>query len=67
MPGFLAAGALTFEYPDGCVVELRAPAVVDVAPGHDAWVPGDEPAVLIEVDFLGDTIARLGLADQHAH
>jgi hypothetical protein len=65
--GFLAAGALTFEYPDGCVVELRAPAVVDVAPGHDAWVPGDEPAVLIEVDFLGDTIARLGLADHHAH
>ncbi len=65
--GFLAHGALNFEYPDGCVVELQAPAVVDVAPGHDAWVPGDQPAVLIEIDFLGDTIARLGLADDHRH
>src|SRR4051812_48241735 len=44
--GFLAHGALHFEDPDGCVVELLPPAVVDVAPGHDAWVPGDEAAVL---------------------
>jgi hypothetical protein len=65
--GFLAHGALTFEFPDGCVVELRAPAVVDIAPGHDAWVPGDEPAVLIEVDYLGDTVARLGVAADHRH
>jgi hypothetical protein len=65
--GFLAHGALHFEYPDGCTVELHAPAVVDVAPGHDAWVPGDEPAVLIEVDYLGDTVARLGVAGDHRH
>jgi len=65
--GFLAHGALRFEYPDGCVVELDAPAVVDVAPGHDAWVSGDEPAVLIEVDYLGDTVARLGVASAHRH
>ena len=65
--GFLAHGALHFEFPDGCTIELHAPAVVDVPPGHDAWVPGDEPAVLIEVDYLGDTIARLGVADDHRH
>ena len=65
--GFLAHGSLTFEYPDGCVVELHAPAVVDIAPGHDAWVPGDEPAVLIEVDYLADTVARLGVAARHQH
>ena len=65
--GFLAAGTLHFEYPDGCVVELSAPAVVDVAPGHDAWVVGGSPAVLVEVDFEGDTIARLGVADEHHH
>ncbi len=39
--------------------QLTAPAVVDVAPGHDAWVPGDEPGVLIEDDFEGDTVVRL--------
>jgi hypothetical protein len=65
--GFLAHGSLVFEYTDGCRVEVTAPAVVDVAPGHDAWVVGDERAVLIEVDFQGDTVARLGVAGEHQH
>jgi hypothetical protein len=65
--GFLASGSLTFEYADGCQVAYVAPAVVEVAPGHDAWVPGDEPAVLIEVDFEGDTVGRLGIAGEHRH
>jgi hypothetical protein len=65
--GFLAHGSLHFAYEDGCVVELTAPSVVDIAPGHDAWVEGDEPAVLIEVDYEGDTIERLGVAPQHQH
>lgn len=65
--GFLAHGALHFEYDDGCVVELIAPAVADIAPGHDAWVVGDEPAVLIEVDFEARTVDRFGLASAHGH
>ena len=65
--GFLASGALHFEYADGCGVDLTAPAVVDIAPGHDAWVVGGEPAVLIEVDYAGDTVARLGVAAEHHH
>jgi hypothetical protein len=65
--GFLAHGALRFEYTDGCVVDVTAPSAVDIAPGHDAWVHGDEPAVLVEVDFEGDTTARLGVADEHRH
>jgi hypothetical protein len=65
--GFLVAGALRFEYSDGCAVDLRAPAVVNVAPGHDAWVVGDEPAVLIEVDYQNETVARLGVAPEHRH
>ena len=65
--GFLAAGALTYEYPDGCQVVLEAPAVIDVSPGHDAWVVGDAPAVTVEIDFMGDTISRMGLSGEHAH
>jgi hypothetical protein len=65
--GFLAAGALHFEYPDGCQLDFVAPAVVDVAPGHDAWVSGDEPAVLIEIDFEAATVDRLGIAAEHRH
>jgi hypothetical protein len=41
--GFLEHAALHCEYLDGCAVELKAPAVLDIAPGHDAWVEGDEP------------------------
>lgn len=65
--GFLAAGALTYAFPDGCEQAYAAPAVVDVAPGHDAWVVGDEPAVVIEVDFVADTVSRLGVPAGHQH
>ena len=65
--GMLVAGALHFEFEDGCTVDVVAPAVVDVAPGHDAWVVGDGPAVLIEVDFETSTVERLGVADAHRH
>ena len=40
---------------------------VVIDPGHDGWVVGDEPAVLIEFDFEGDTIARLGVPATHRH
>jgi len=59
--GFLAAGRFTIQYADGAVEEYVAPQVVAIAPGHDGWVVGEEPAVLIEFDFEGDTVARLGL------
>ncbi len=65
--GFLARGAIHMQYADGCVVEFTAPQVVVIDPGHDGWVVGDEPAVLIEVDFLGDTAKRFGLPSTHTH
>ena len=65
--GFLAHGSLGVEYTDGCRVNCGAPAAVDIAPGHDAWVVGDEPAVLIEIDFEGETVGRLGVAGSHQH
>lgn len=65
--GFLASGEIHIEYADGCVVEHTAPQIVAIAPGHDGWVVGKEPAVLIEFDFERDTIARLGMPAAHAH
>lgn len=59
--GFLAAGRLTIEYADGALEEYVAPQVVAIAPGHDGWVVGEEPAVLIQFDFEGETVERLGL------
>lgn len=64
--GFLAHGEIHIEYADGCVVEFKAPQVVEIAPGHDGWVVGTEPVVLIEIDFERETAATLGLIE-HTH
>jgi hypothetical protein len=65
--GFLARGEIHIEYADGCIVEHRAPQIVAIDPGHDGWVVGNEPVVIIEFDFESDTIARLGMPDAHRH
>ncbi len=65
--GFLARGEIHIEYADGCVVEHKAPQIVAIEPGHDGWVVGDEPVVLIEFDFERDTVRRLGMPDAHRH
>jgi len=65
--GFLVQGEIHIEYADGCVVEHKAPQIVAIDPGHDGWVVGKEPVVLIEFDFEGDTIRRLGMPDTHRH
>ena len=65
--GFLAHGEIHIEYADGCVVEHKAPQIVAIEPGHDGWVVGREPVVLIEFDFERDTVRRLGMPDAHRH
>ncbi len=65
--GFLALGHVRGEYADGCAFELRAPAAIVVEPGHDAWVVGDEAAVLIQFDSEEGTAERFGLPEEHRH
>lgn len=65
--GFLAAGQIHIQYADGCTLEFMAPQVVAIEPGHDGWVVGNTPAVLIEFDFGSDTARRLGMPDAHVH
>jgi hypothetical protein len=65
--GFLVHGEIHIEYPDGCIVEHKAPQIVAIEPGHDGWVVGTKPVVLIEFDFEGDTIRRTGMPDAHRH
>jgi hypothetical protein len=64
---FLARGKVEGEYPDGCRFSYEAPSAFVIEPGHDAWVAGDEPAVLIEFDYEKDTAARFGLPEEHRH
>jgi hypothetical protein len=65
--GFLARGEIHIEYADGCVVEHKAPQIIAIEPGHDGWVVGKEPVVMIEFDFESETIGRLGMPDAHRH
>jgi len=65
--GFLVRGEIHIEYADGCVKEFKAPQVIAIDPGHDGWVVGNEPAVLIEFDFERDTVKRLGMPEIHRH
>jgi hypothetical protein len=65
--GFLARGEIHIEYPDGCVVEHRAPQIIAIEPGHDGWVVGNEPVVIIEFDFEKETARRTGMPDSHRH
>jgi hypothetical protein len=65
--GFLVHGEIHIEYADGCVVEHRAPQIISIDPGHDGWVVGKDPVVMIEFDFERDTVSRLGMPDSHRH
>jgi hypothetical protein len=65
--GFLARGRVQGEYGDGCRFDATAPQVIVIEPGHDAWIVGDEPAVLLQFDCEEDTAKRFGLPAQHRH
>jgi hypothetical protein len=65
--GFLARGRVRGTYADGCAFDLAAPRAVVIEPGHDAWVVGKNPAVLIEFDAERSTAARFGLPETHRH
>jgi class 3 adenylate cyclase len=53
----LISGRFAVQMDDGEYAEIGPNEIFDVPPGHDAWVLGDEPAVLL--DFLGN-IEHLG-------
>jgi hypothetical protein len=65
--GFIVDGEIHIEYADGCALEFKAPQAVAIEPGHDGWVVGNQPAVLIEVDFEGETGRMFGMPDAHRH
>ena len=65
--GFLVRGQVQVRYADGCTEEFTAPQAVAIEPEHDGWVVGNDTAVLIEFDFEGETVRRLGMPETHRH
>jgi hypothetical protein len=58
----LLAGRFAVRMDDGESAEMVPNDVFDVPPGHDAWVVGAEPVVL--VDFYGNA-GEVGLPSEH--
>jgi class 3 adenylate cyclase len=46
--GFVLSGRVAVVLQDGTELQLGPNDVVDIPPGHDAWVVGDEPLVQLE-------------------
>jgi class 3 adenylate cyclase len=49
---YVISGRMAFATDDGATAEIGPGEVADVPPGHDAWVVGDEPVVIL--DFFGN-------------
>ena len=47
--GYVISGRMVVRMDDGSEHEYRAGDAFHMPPGHDAWIPGDEPCVLIDV------------------
>jgi class 3 adenylate cyclase len=59
----LIAGRMTFRMADGEEHEFVPNDVMDIAPGHDAWVVGDEPVILLDI---AGNVADFGLPTSRA-
>ncbi|MGH9084567.1 MAG: cupin domain-containing protein [Acidimicrobiales bacterium] len=46
--GYIVSGSLHVEHGDGSSADVVPGMVYRIAPGHDAWVLGDEPVVVVE-------------------
>jgi quercetin dioxygenase-like cupin family protein len=46
--GYVLSGALQIKHSDGTEKEIAAGSVYHIAPDHDAWNAGNEPAVIVE-------------------
>jgi class 3 adenylate cyclase len=58
----IVSGRLVMRMESGETVELGVNDVADVPRGHDAWVVGDEPVVVL--DLLGN-VGEVGLPTEH--
>jgi quercetin dioxygenase-like cupin family protein len=51
--GYVLSGRMVIRMDDGAEMEIGAGDLMECAPGHDAWILGDTPCVII--DWAGAT------------
>lgn len=52
--GYQLSGTMTTRMDDGTEIISKAGDVLNIPPGHDAWVVGSEPVVLIDFQGMAD-------------
>ncbi len=60
---FVLSGRLHMRMDDGEEIELVPNDIADIPAGHDAWVVGDEPVVVLD---LSGNIDEIGLPREHS-
>ena len=65
--GVVQTGRMRVTHEDGTVLEIGPGDAYVIEPGHDAWVVGDETAVLIQFDAEAATASHFGLPEAHRH
>ena len=55
--GYTVSGRLIAQFSDGTRLEFGPGSVFVIPAGHDAWVVGDEPCVIVQFDE-GEAAAR---------
>ncbi|MEV8534943.1 cupin domain-containing protein [Streptomyces sp. NPDC051211] len=58
--GYVASGRMKIVMDDGETAECGAGDFMQVAPGHDAWVVGDEPCVIVDWTGFGGYAKKSG-------
>ena len=46
--GYIVSGRMMIKMDDGTEMECTPGELVEIHPGHDAWVVGDEPCVFVD-------------------
>ena len=57
--GYIVSGRLHVEMDDGTAADAGPGDLFEIAPGHDAWIVGDEPCVVIDLErFARSDVSR---------
>jgi hypothetical protein len=51
--GFCVSGSMTVRMDDGVETTISSGDVVRIEPGHDAWVDGPDPCILLDTGVAG--------------
>src|SRR6476469_7906261 len=56
--GYVLSGTMKVRMDDGAETTVTAGDLFDLAPGHDAWVEGDQPCVMVDYSAAATRYAR---------